>query len=63
MMGGGPVLDEEERRGYSLVCGFSIQAATISEFSFFTASFVRLLEAFEPPPSPVCSFVIYFYVH
>jgi hypothetical protein len=58
MMAGGPVLDEEERRGYSLVCGFSIQATTFSEFSFFAASFVRLLEASEPSPPPVCSFVI-----
>jgi hypothetical protein len=39
---------------------FSIQAATIhSELSFFfAAQFVRLLEGSEPPPPPVCSFVI-----
>ena len=43
---------------------FSIQAATFSEFLFFAAFFVRLLEGSEHPPPPVCSFVILcIYVH
>ena len=59
-MAGGPVLDEEERQGYSLVCSFLFrQLYSLSSlfFFFFAALFVRLLEASEPL-LPVCSFVI-----
>lgn len=60
MMAGGPVLDEEERRGYSLVCGFLFRRPHYlsSIYLFLAASFVRLLETSEPPPPPVCPYVI-----
>lgn len=58
MMAGGPVLDEKERRDYSLVCDFYIfrQLHSLSSL-FFAAIFVRILDDSEPPP-PVCSFVM-----
>ena len=53
------MLDEEERRVYSLVCGFSFRRPhSLSSACFFAAHFVELVEAeaSERPSTPVCSF-------